>query len=84
VTARKARKARKAKILRCMVSFVDVGRGVSVLMPNGQRFYLRSLKKIINFILIRKIAKCASLTTIELSLSLAMSFCRQSGDLHGP
>ena len=28
-----------------------------------------------------QIAKCASLTTTELSLSPAVSFCRQSGDL---
>ena len=40
VTAVTAVKARKTKEMRCMVSFVGVGRGVSVLMPNRQRFSL--------------------------------------------
>jgi len=31
--------ASKAKILRSMVSFVGVGRGVSGLLPKGPKFY---------------------------------------------
>jgi len=39
-----ASKARKAKVLRSMVSFTGVERGVSVLLQNGRRLLIKKKK----------------------------------------